>query len=221
MSALDDVRREDAELRELPSSLWDRLRADPVRAPEHLALAAAERHGPAAAAWVADKRSMYAVTPPQLAQMAKKRHAGLARYSGAVTGVGGFVTIVPDLAAAAWVQSRLVYFIAASYGFDPLDPMRPAEQLVLQGLYETPGEAREALDGVGVTMAQAMVAAKLQRGDDALAARLAKMVGKRAVRRLGGRLVPGFAVAFNAIGNERDTRALADRAIAFYGGVQG
>jgi hypothetical protein len=34
----------------------------------------------------------------------------------------------------------------------------------------------------------------------------------------GGRLVPGFEIAFNAIGYERDTRALADRAIAFYGG---
>jgi hypothetical protein len=30
--------------------------------------------------------------------------------------------------------------------------------------------------------------------------------------------VPGLAVVVNAVGNERDTRALADRAIAFYGG---
>jgi hypothetical protein len=217
VGALDEVRRQDAELRELPTSLWERLRADPVHAPEHLALAAAERHAPAATTWVADKRAMYAVTPTELAQMAKRRHAGLARYSGAVTGVGGFVTLLPDLAAAAWVQSRLVYFVAASYGFDPFDPMRPAEQLVLQGLYETPGAAREALDGAGVSIAQAMMESRLSR-DEALAARLAKMVGKRAVRRLGGRLIPGFAVAFNAIGNERDTRALADRAIAFYGG---
>jgi hypothetical protein len=31
-------------------------------------------------------------------------------------------------------------------------------------------------------------------------------------------LIPGFAIAWNAIGNERRTRALADRAIRFYGG---
>jgi hypothetical protein len=43
-------------------------------------------------------------------------------------------------------------------------------------------------------------------------------VGRRAARRLGGRLVPGFAILLNAVGNERETRALADRAIAFYGG---
>jgi hypothetical protein len=37
----------------VPEGLLARLRADPTRAPEHLALAAGERHGPAAAAWVA------------------------------------------------------------------------------------------------------------------------------------------------------------------------
>ena len=36
--------------------------------------------------------------------------------------------------------------------------------------------------------------------------------------RLAGRLVPGFAIAWNAIGNERRTRAVADKAIRFYGG---
>jgi hypothetical protein len=48
--------------------------------------------------------------------------------------------------------------------------------------------------------------------------RLALMVGKRGIRRLAGRLVPGFAIMFNAVSNERDTRRLADRCIRFYGG---
>jgi hypothetical protein len=215
MSALDDALQEDRQLRELPSGLWDRLRADPTRAPEHLALAAAERHAPAAAAWVEEKKSMYAASPRELALMAKKRHASLARFSGAATGVGGMITVIPDLAAAAWIQSRCVFFIAASFGFDPHDPMRPAELLVLQGLYPDVAAAREALDGTGKRIAEAVVT---RGSDETLAGRLAKMVGKRAVKRLGARLIPGIAIAFNAIGNERDTRALADRAIAFYGG---
>jgi hypothetical protein len=49
-------------------------------------------------------------------------------------------------------------------------------------------------------------------------ARLAVMVGKSSAKRLAGRLVPGFAIAFNAVTNERDTRRLADRAMRFYGG---
>jgi hypothetical protein len=66
-------------------------------------------------------------------------------------------------------------------------------------------------------MAEAYIGSRLQR-DEALAARLLKMVGKRGGRRVAGRLIPFFAIAFNAVANERDTRALADRAIKFYGG---
>ena len=39
--------------RRVPGDLISRIRADPARAPEHIALAAADLHGPAAAAWVA------------------------------------------------------------------------------------------------------------------------------------------------------------------------
>lgn len=210
---------DDATLRQLPTELWSRLREDPVRAPEHLALAAAEYHGPAAAAWADAKRRTYAHSADELAKMAKRRHASLARFEGAVTGVGGFMTAIPDLAALAWVQSRLVFFVAAAYGYDPRDPMRPAELLVLQGLYPEPAAARAALDGAGQNVAEAWVSAKLGGSKErALVNRLLWMVGKRAGKRFVGRLVPGLAIVFNAVGNERDTRALADRAIRFYGG---
>ena len=201
----------------IPDGLWDRLRADPLRAPEYVALAAAAKHGPAAAAWVAERTGRYAVDRRDLARMAKQRHAALARFGGAATGVGGIVTVLPDLAALAWIQSRLVFFVAAAYGFDPLDRMRPAELLVLRDLYPDPGSARRALDGIGATVAEAYVGSKLQR-EEALASRLAFMVGKRGIKRMAGRLVPGFAIMFNAIANERDTRRLADRCIRFYGG---
>ncbi|MEA2295657.1 MAG: hypothetical protein QOE86_3296 [Solirubrobacteraceae bacterium] len=210
---------DDDGLRSLPAALWSRLRMDPARAPEHLALAAAQAHGPAARDWAAARRARYATTPHELARMAKKRHATLARFEGAAGGVGGLVTVVPDLAAAAWIQSRCVYFIAASFGFDPLDPMRPAEQLVLQGLFDSPGEARAALDGAGRHAARAMAESTLGSAQsEALARRLTAMLGKRTAKHLLARAVPGFAIVFNAVTNERDTRALADRAIAFYGG---
>jgi hypothetical protein len=217
MSVPEELREEDERVRALPDGLLQRLRADPARAPEHVALAAAERHAPAAAEWVADKRARFAADGPMLAGMAKKRHASLARFGGAAAGVGGFVTIVPDLAALAWIQSRLVFFIAASYGYDPHDPMRPAELLVLQELFPDVTAARAALDGAGDSVASTWIDARMSR-DEALATRLAKMVGKRAAKRVVTRLIPGVAIAFNAIGNERDTRALADRAIRFYAG---
>jgi hypothetical protein len=149
--------------------------------------------------------------------MAKKRHATLARFEGAATGVGGIATVVPDLVALAWIQARVVFYVAAAYGYDPRDPMRPAELLVLRDLYPDPPTARRALDGIGSTLVEAYVGSRLQR-EEVLGLRLIKMLGLHSARRLAGRLIPGVAIAFNAIGNERRTRALADRAIRFYGG---
>jgi hypothetical protein len=201
----------------VPKGLWERLRKDPIRAPEYIALAAAEQHAPAAAAWVAEKRSRYGHDGRELAQMAKRRHATLARFEGAATGVGGIITAVPDLVGLAWIQTRLVFFVAAAYGYDPHDRMRPAELLVLRDFYPDPETARQALDGIGKTLVESYLGSRLER-EETLAMRLGKFVGRRAARRLAGRMIPGVAVAFNAVANERDTRRLADRAIEFYGG---
>ena len=199
----------------VPQSLLDRIRADPWRAAEHIALAASERHGPAAAAWAAAQHG----SPDQLAKKAKRMHARYARFSGAVTGVGGIVTILPDMVAAVWIQSRMVFFIAAAYGYDPTARMRPAELLVLFELYEDPVQAREALDGAGRSLVSA-AAGKALKGseDETLVARLTAMAVKRGASRMAGRAVPGFAIFVNAIGNEGAVRALADDAIAFYRG---
>src|SRR4051794_26928092 len=181
MGPVPQLEREDARQRQLPPSLWERLRADPARAPEYIALAAAERHAPAAASWVEERTRMYAHSPAELAQMAKRRHAALARFGGAATGIGGIVTVIPDLAATAWVQSRMVFFIAAAFGYDPFDPMRPAELLVIQGLYPDPETARRALDGAGTMVVAAWAGSKLER-DETLAGKLAKMAGRRVVK---------------------------------------
>jgi hypothetical protein len=202
---------------EPPAGLWERIRQDPLRAPEHIALAASEHHAPAAAAWAERRRRVYGSDPQKLAQMARRRHATMAGVEGAATGVGGFVTVVPDLVGLAWIQSRLVFFIAAAYGYDPHDPMRPAELLVLNGLYDNPTEARRALDGAGTSVVGQWVGTKLER-DEAIVRRLAVMVGKYTGKKVAGRLIPGFAIAFNSVMNRRDTNALAKRAILFYGG---
>ena len=200
----------------LPDGLLASLRADPVRAPEHLALAAADRHGPAAAAWVAEQDAQ---DPHRIARDAKRAHARLARFSGAATGLGGFYTVVPDLALLLWIQSRMVFYIAAAFEFDPRDRMRPAELMVLWDLYPDPDTARSALDGATGPAAVSIARSKLDGGSEEKAtARLMRAAARHGARRLGGRLIPGFAVFVNSIGNERSTRALADDAIGFYGG---
>lgn len=201
----------------IPAPVVHRLRDDPLRIPEELVLAAAERMGPAAQRWVDETAALYGRDPATLATMAKRKHAGWARAGGAAMGFGGFVTVLPDLAGLAWLQARLVLCVAAAYGFDPTDRMRPAELLVIQGLYEDPVRARAALDGEGPTVVEELIRSRLSR-DQAIMRSLLILAGKQGGKKVAGKLIPGFAVAFNAITNERDTRAVADRAIRFYGG---
>ena len=198
-----------------PKRVWDRILAEPDRAPEYIALAAAERFGPQAAAWVRDAGAGH--TPHELARVAFKKHVRMARLEGGALGAGGIITVAPDLVALLWIQSRMVFYIAAAYGYDPSHPMRPAEYLALQGLYKTPAEAREALDGVGKRMAQAMVEQALSRRDtDALHMRVARYIARRLARRYAGRLIPFIGAPLGAIQNGNVTKMLGRRALDYY-----
>jgi hypothetical protein len=198
-----------------PQKLWDRLFAEPNRAPEYIALAAAERFGPQAEEWVRIAGPGH--TPEQLARVAFKKHVRLARLEGGALGIGGAVTLAPDVVALLWIQSRMVFYIAAAYGYDPRHPMRPAEYLALQGLYDTPAEAREALDGVGKHMAVAMAQQALSsRRTDALHLKLAKYIARRLARRYAGRLIPFIGAPIGAIQNGNVTKQLGQRALQYY-----
>jgi hypothetical protein len=206
------------ELPRLPTDLIARLRADPAHAPETLALAAEERHAPGAARWAAEMREAYGLEGRELAERAVRKHGQLARVSGAAGGVGGALTMLPDLVALLWIQSRMVLHVAAACGFDPHDRMRPAELLVILGLYATPAQARTALDGAGRSVALAYVDRGLRPAgeDEQLARRLLSIATRHAGRSLAGRAIPGLAIVVGAAGNERATKALGADAVAFY-----
>jgi hypothetical protein len=201
-----------------PGSLWERIRAEPDRAPEYIALAAAERFAPAAERWVQVAGPGH--SPEELAMVAYRKHVRLSRLEGAALGIGGAITAGPDLVALLWIQSRMVFYIAAAHGFDPRHPMRPAELLALQGVYPTAAEARQALDGVGKRMAVAM-AERAMRSDrnEAIQARLARYAAKRLARRYAGRLVPFLGAPIGAVQNAAATKELGRKALAYYGGT--
>ena len=200
-----------------PKRVWDRILAEPDRVFEYIALAGAERFGPQAAEWV--RIAGAGRSPEKLARIAYKKHVRLSRLEGGALGIGGAITIAPDLVALIWIQTRMVFYIAAAYGYDPLHAMRPAEYLALQGLYDTPEQARQALDGVGKHMAVAMAERALSnRRNDALHLRLAKYIAKRLARRYAGRLIPFIGAPLGAIQNGGVTKDLGRRALNFYGG---
>jgi uncharacterized protein (DUF697 family) len=198
-----------------PKGIWNRILAEPDRAPEYIALAAAERFGPQAEDWVRIAGPGH--TPEQLARIALKKHVRLARLGGGAFGVGGAITAAPDMVSLLWIQSRMVFYIAAAYGYDPNHPMRPAEYLALQGLYDTPAAAREALDGVGKRMAQAMAEqALLGRNTEALYMRLTKYVAQRLARRYAGRLIPFIGAPIGAVRNGAVTKQLGEKTLSYY-----
>ena len=215
MSTTPDVER----IERPPQRLWDRIRAEPDRLPEYVALSAADRFGPQAERWVQIAGPGH--TPEQLARVAYKKHVRLARLEGAALGLGGVTTAAADLVALLWLQSRMVFYIAAAYGFEPRHPMRPAELLALQEVYPTAAEAREALDGVGKHLAQAVAERAMLSGrDERLHMRLARYAAKRLARRYAGRLIPLVGAPIGSIQNAGATKELGRRAIAYYGGPQ-
>jgi hypothetical protein len=198
-----------------PRSLWNRLLAQPERAPEHIALAALERFGPQAEEWV--RIASPGHTPAQLAKVAYRKHVMLSRVEGAALGVGGVITAAPDVVALLWIQSRMVFYIAAAYGYDPRHPMRPAELLALQGVYASPAEARAALDGMGKLMAQAMVEKALEsRTTDRLHRRLVRYIARRTARHYAGRLIPFIGAPVGAVQNGNATKAIGKLALSYY-----
>ncbi len=200
-----------------PQSLWDRILAQPDRAPEHIALAAADRFGAAAEEWA--RLAGVGKTPQELARMAVRRHVHLARLEGAALGAGGVITAAPDLVALLWIQSRMVFYVAAALGYDPKHPMRPAELLALLNLYPTPAEARQALDGMGKRLAQAAAERSLRPSDrTGLHLLLARYLAKRLARHYTGRLVPLIGSPIAAVQNAGAAKRLGRRALAYYGG---
>ena len=170
----------------LPDPLWRRIVADPERAPELMALAASKRFADPAAGWAREASAWH--KPDRLAHKAYAKHVHLSRGEGLALGLGGMTTAAANVAGLGWIQARMVFFVAAAPGYDPHDPMRPAELLYLWGVYETPAAARESLDGLGPEHGR-------DRGQDpavqaepaVMANRMPRYVGKRTVKRLGGR----------------------------------
>ena len=204
-------------LSHVPDPLWRQILADPERAPELIALAASKRFADPATEWV--RVAGGGRTPRKLARKAYSKHVHLSRGEGLALGLGGMTTAAANVAGLGWIQARMVFFIAAAFGYDPHDPMRPAELLYLWGVYETPAHARESLDGVGASMAVTVVKTQLSgRSQRSLTNRMLRYVGKRTVKHMGGRMIPLLGAPISAVQNGGSTKDLGKRALKYYGG---
>lgn len=202
-----------------PAGLWDRMKADPQYAPEHLALEAVRRLGPEARDWAAATRARYpAANPDGLAGMAVSRFTNHARLSGAVSGAAGLPGAVIDIGVLAWTQARMVLHIAAAYGIDPTAPDRATDLLVLQKVHKLAEGARLALGVAAGRERAAMLrgSTPLSKVAVRLSVKLAQMAGLRAVKRMAAKVIPGAAIVLGAWANSSATSDLARRSVQLY-----
>jgi hypothetical protein len=205
-----------------PTGLWQKMKADPEYAPEHLALEAVSRLGPEAHAWVQRTWTQYpGIDPDSLARMAIRRFTNYARVSGAVAGATGLPGAVIDTGVLAWTQARMVLHVAAAYGVDPMSAERATDLLVLQKVHKVAQTARTALavakghEQAGVLF-QDTAQAPMSRVLAQLGWRLAKMAGVRAAKRMFAKIIPGAAIILGTWANSSATKDLAKRTVALY-----
>ncbi|MEE6259124.1 EcsC family protein [Plantactinospora sonchi] len=204
-----------------PGGLWDRMKADPQYAPEHLALEAVRRLGPQARDWVERIRTWYPqLSPDEIAQLAIRKFVIRARLSGAISGAAGLPGAVADVGVLAWTQARMVLHVAAAYGHDPTHPDRATDLLVLQRVHKIAQTARLAL---GVAAGHERAGALLGRSNTPmrqamlkLGLKLAQMAGIRAAKRLFAKAVPGAAIILGTWANSSATTDLAARTQELY-----
>lgn len=199
------------------------MRQDPQYAPEHLALEAVQRIGPAATEWVRYVlRGQPHLSADQVAEIARKKFTNIAGLSGAVSGAAGLPGAVADFGFLAWTQARMVLHIAAAYGVDPAHRDRALDLLVLQRVHAYAESARLAL---AVAAGRETVGGALRKSSKGtgkaamvgqLTVKLAKMAGMHAVKRVAGKLIPGFGIIAGHWANRSATKELAGRADAHY-----
>ena len=142
--------------------------------------------------------------------MAFKKHVRLARLEGGALGVGGAITAAPDMVALLWIQSRMVFYIAAAYGYDPLPPDAPGRVPRAPGplRHPAPRRARRSTAWASGWRRRWSSARLSGRRTDALHLRLAKYIARRLARRYAGRLIPFIGAPIGAIQNGNVTRQL-------------
>lgn len=204
---------------DVPPGLLRRALADPVHAPELLALRAVSQLADRAQSDVRllRERNPHA-TDRQLAVYFKLKYSRAARWEGAGTGMAGLAGLPADLVLLAWVQNKLVLSIAAVYGHDMSDHTdRAADLLMIQGVHNSRDAARRALVDLVQEASTRLIKRYLRKDVLVLVKQMFRVVGIKFTRKaVLEKAVPLVSAPISAGVNEVSTRLLANQAIKFY-----
>jgi hypothetical protein len=222
-----------SEGRNQPPTLVRGLRHDPHHAPELLLLHAVPQLSPQVGRWHASLLRRHPQTDvDKLSAKLIRRATAQARFDGAVSGSSFYVGMPPAIASLYCRQVMTVLQIAALFGYDPTDPARLVDLLVIQGRHPHAEAASAALRTAGATapgadghhVPNAFTAMRHALGH------VPGMVGMRfnafrtggpfnamlSVAKVASYLVPVLGMPAWAIDQARVTRKLGSDAVAFY-----
>lgn len=144
---IEPVTAEDEEPRLGTRGLIRLIWADPQHTAELLAAWSLALYGPRAESAL-DKLRSQAADADALEQLVVKRQAKVVTAEGAFAG-GPFLLLIPVAFCVALLeQAQMVFELAGAHGLSPVDRLRAADLLVLQGAYPSTDVAMEALAAV-------------------------------------------------------------------------
>ncbi len=198
-----------------PNEAWAKLLADPGHAPELLALAAVQTLGARAEDWANRTRESYpTASDPALARLATRQFTRFGCLSSAFAAVAGSYAPIALLGGAAITHAEMVLHVAAAYGFDPTDPKRAAELLVLTRVHPTRTDAEAAL---------AAARQPAYEGSGTLTDavwRLGRLISARTgswgALRVANRLFPGVSLLTAVLTSQTAIQEVGVRADTFY-----
>lgn len=206
-----------------PAALFQALLADPIHAPERLALEAVRLCGPEAAAWAARMYEQHPqLTTAELAMRTRTKFTRHSQVTGAATGALGLPGVVVDVVVSSWTKARMILYLAALHHQDPTRPERAAEILYFTRVHKAIALAETAVE---VTARRAPATAILHASGGSrssvyagllLVVSLGKMLGRKTVKSVATRAIPMGAIPVSAWSNGRAMSALADRVVIEY-----
>lgn len=187
------------------------VKAQPQLTQAALAIASVARFGDSAreeADWL--RRSYPKVGPAKLASVALDSARKRARYVVGAALFGGPLGLAASVSTLAVTKARLIIDVAAIFGYDPLDPARAVDVLVLLGAYpDAPAAAKAVAELTGDASGV---------GGEVPVARPTLIATATAtlLTRAASRLLPGVGTLAQVLRTKSETEQLADRAIKYF-----
>ncbi|MBB4696230.1 hypothetical protein BKA14_006378 [Actinoplanes abujensis] len=185
-----------------------------MHTPELLALVAVATIGPRARAWATSTSAAYpAATPAALTRLAIRQFTRFGAFTSVFGALAGSYASLALVSTRSLTDAELVLHVAAAHGFDPADPRRAVDLLVITQVHDSVAEAEEAL---AATSGAEPTASGLGDAVWRLGRMFVHRSGGWTVLRAINRYFPGVSLLGAVLTSAADAQATAARAVTYF-----